>query len=425
MLSSRILRKRLKLFQFCRISSYLLLGILSLSAGGQAQATSGRPIPASFFGMHVHYYGSTYPWPSVPFGAYRNWDNGTRWSQTNTAPGVFDWTRIDYWLAQLKQHNPAIVVGFTLGYTPSWASTNRTDGQCDEGTGACDLPADLNADGSGTNATWKAWITALAMHVNDPTYLQTHQKISWYEIWNEWYRNDRVLPGTRFASISVRASYEQIVRMTEDARCIITGKGTVLGVPCTSTGIDPNALIVAPSTSGHWVLSRHVMQNFLYCNGTLPGGVTCTTGTRGSAAVDVINAHFYEIISNGSNPENIGSDIIAYKGVLSAADQVKPLYSDETAPGQRDFGGSTGTNDDLQAAYLARMGLVASGAGMDQWYWYAWNGLFPRALNPYGTVTKAMTAYGVLYDWLVGASFAAPCSAVGTIWTCNVKRVSS
>jgi len=312
-------------------------------------------------------------------------------------------------------------VGFTMGSTPNWASSNKTDGQCDEGTGGCDLPADINRDGSGTNATWKAWVTALAKHVNDPTYLQKHHKINWYEPWNEWYRNDRVLPGTKFASISVRATYAQMVRMTEDARCIITGKGSVRGVPCTLPAIDPNAKITTPSTSGHWSLGRQVMQNFLYCNAPLPAGVTCTTGKRGSAAVDVINSHFYEIVSNGTQAEAVGADVVAYKNMMSLGDRAKPLYSDETAMGEQDFGGSTGTNQDLQAAYLARMALVAAGAGMDQFYWYAWNGLFPRALNPDGTTTKAVVAYRSLYGWLVGATYSAPCSAVSSLWTCDLS----
>jgi len=419
-------RDSLKKLPFCRFNLCVLLGLLTICLTSEAQRTmqasvaTGKPVPASFFGLHIHFYGDTYPWPSVPFGAYRNWDNGTRWSQTNTSPGVFNWTRLDYWLAQLKKRNPGSSVGFTMGSTPNWASSNKTDGQCDEGTGACDLPADLNADGSGTNATWKAWVTALAKHVNDPVYLQAHHKINWYEPWNEWYRNDRVLPGTKFASISVRATYPQMVRMTEDARCIITGKGSIGGVPCTLTAIDPNAQIATPSTSGHWALGRQVMLNFLYCNAPLPAGVICTTGNRCSAAVDIINSHFYEILGNGSQPENIGSDVVAYKAMLSSTDRAKPLFSDENAMGQQDMGGSTGTNEDSQAAFLARLILTAAGAGMDQTYWYAWNGLFPRALNPNGVVTQAVTAYGVLYNWLVGATYSAPCSVAGTVWTCNL-----
>ena len=50
---------------------------------------------------------------------------------------------------------------------------------------------------------------------NNPTYLQTHAHIQYWESWNEWYRNN-VVNTTPPVFYSVRATYAQMVRMTED-----------------------------------------------------------------------------------------------------------------------------------------------------------------------------------------------------------------
>jgi len=51
-------------------------------------------------------------------------------------------------------------VMFTFAGTPAWASSNPTDTFCDNGTGGCYLPSDINLDGSGTNQTLVDAITA-------------------------------------------------------------------------------------------------------------------------------------------------------------------------------------------------------------------------------------------------------------------------
>src|ERR1035441_3929441 len=89
---------------------------------------------------------------------------------------------------------------------------------------------------AGTSAIWKAWIRAIATHANNPTYLQTHAHIKYWEIWNE--------PD---ASFYWAGTFAQLARLTEDANCIITGRGMIhesgngTATPCTATAIDPTA----------------------------------------------------------------------------------------------------------------------------------------------------------------------------------------
>jgi hypothetical protein len=210
-------------------------------------------------------------------------------------------------------------VMYTLSRTPPWAENpvndptglNGTDcnyyisGSPDQSrsAGQCMPPIDLNADGSGANQLWKNWVSAIATKVNDPTYLANHAHIKYWEPWNEWYRSTVLIPNYS-GLLSFQGTYAQMVRLTEDVRCTITGKGTIhnypaagQSTPCTATAIDPNAVIVSPSLSPEFQGGIDVTQNFLYCSGTgshapAPGS-QCTTGNAGSQAIDVMNYHMY------------------------------------------------------------------------------------------------------------------------------------
>ncbi len=178
--------------------------------------TSG--IPAAFMGMDMHGGIITrQPWPSEPFGALRLWDSDVSWSNVNLAPGVYDWTALDKWLAKASLHNVDTL--YTFGRTPAWASSNPTDTSCGFAPGACDPPNDLNLDGTGSNQHWKDFVTAIATH----NLNSTTGHIKYWEIWNE-----AANPPTWTGSVA------QTVRMAQDARQIILG-------------IDPQAIILSPS----------------------------------------------------------------------------------------------------------------------------------------------------------------------------------
>src|SRR5580658_912687 len=181
--------------------------------------------------------------PTVSYGMQRFWDSPPlQWPSINTAPGVFDFSNLDAALAQDYSSGVSEAL-YTLARTPPWITSQPTDTTCNYqlpatggGNGECYPPSDLNPDGSGTNATWKAWITAIAQHANgqdgNPTYLTNHAHIRYWEIWNE--------PDT---AAFWSGSIAQLARLTEDANCIITGRGLIhqsgngTGTPCTATAI--------------------------------------------------------------------------------------------------------------------------------------------------------------------------------------------
>ncbi len=414
-----------------RVCTILAVLLWLVSCGGTSPHSSfvtpptpRPPAPsAELFAQHIQALKT--PWPSVAFKEVRMWSNvdAARWANINTGPGIYDFSVVDAFLNEFYLNGISDVL-YTIGQVPGWASINPADINCDFAVqtnttaGGCDLPSDIAVDGTGTDATYINFVTAIAKHVNDPTYLQTHAKITYWEPWNEWYRNPKVYPGTLQDHTSINATYAQMVRMTEDLRCTITGKGSVNGSPCTATAIDPKALIVSPSDGEDTGPSLSVFQNFLYCSGTGNGapiaGSKCTTGSRGSTAVDVINTHFYEPPSMGLQPETLITDVAAYNNVLSTTDKAKPFWSGE---------GSWGEDEkypdlDLQAAWVARYYLSGWSAGLQRMYWYAYDSpKYGQLWN--GSLNKAGQAYNTLNKWSLGANLSS-CSANGSVWTCNV-----
>jgi hypothetical protein len=404
--------------------------------GGSVSKNAVTPPPppannAAFFGMHLQVIST--PWPSIGFGSVRVWSNSSaaRWAQINPSDGVYDFSVLDTFLAEFYEHGITDVL-YTVGEVPVWASSNPSDTACDFATkpseyGGCDLPNDLNLDGTGTDQTFINFITAIAQHVNDPTYLQTHAHIQYWEPWNEIWRDNLINP-VPYKHTSVRATYAQLIRMAQDLRCTITGTGVVNGVPCTATPIDSTALILSDSDTNDDVDAGGplhngavmVFQNYLYCNGTgsfAPiSGSYCTTGTAGSAVSDIINAHFYEG-GAGALPENLAVDVPVFTSVLSATDSAKPFWS-----GEGSWNKDANVPDpDIAASWVARYYLVGWSTKLSRLYWYGYDSSQDGTLwTPGGGLNLAGVAYGQVYNWIVGSTLTTPCSATGTIWTCGL-----
>jgi len=193
-------------------------------------------------------------------------------------------------------------VTLVLSRTPAWAVTTAQDGDssCNyyggSGSpynGACYAPNGtgigndnhLAPDGTGDDLIWRYWVTAIATEVNSLGTGYAHVK--YWEIWNEfdrnatskgavsWYANT-----TQGTCISPCPTPDQLIRMTQDARCIIEGNGYVdnyNGNPstaCDNLGwgppIDTTARIVAPSLTagGPPQGPPQALKCFLYCDQT-------------------------------------------------------------------------------------------------------------------------------------------------------------
>jgi hypothetical protein len=439
-----------------------LIGMLAC-AGSSCFAQVGQSqIPASFFGIHIATLPSIFPL-KITYGNYRNLASGQAWWHLNTcnpphsprdcqsnpvANSSFNFDTLDVILAHVKNAG-ANDVFFTLSGTPTWAAAyTPPQGTCTLPPAGCILPPDINPDGSGTNAVWDNWVEHIATHVNDPTYLQTHAHVKYWEPWNEVF-SDHLISFCCSVQSSL-GTYAQHLRLTEDTRCLIVGTGTVhnypsagSATPCSSylashgySAIDPGAQIVLSSMAPGGAGSQELrfVQNFLYCNNNpkrdLGSTTSCTwSGGRNwmSAAVDIINFHLYIDKEQPEADLPIGSAnnwVGAIKGILSAEDRSKPLWNGEGGCGTpasrnpRHIWGDSYAN----AAFVIRYAALLWSAGVTENFWFVYNNQ-PVPWSPLadaGTLLPAGTAFNAAYQWLVGSTPAANpfCSNEGTIWTC-------
>ena len=412
--------------------------MVALAGTGTA---GGTPMPAAFWGMHVNKYPS-YPL-QIPYGQFRSWDPGeSQWPNVETCQAAsgspsdscFTWTGLDTQQADLKNAGINDVL-YTLSRTPAWGSSNESDANCDyyglgaQYHGACYPPTDLNSDGTGTNQIWKAWVTAVATHVNNSAYLQTHAHIKYWEIWNEFYRSTTL--GTYNACagcLSWQGTYNQLVRLTEDARCIITGTGTIHNTPsfgssmaCSATPIDSTAEIVAPSTAANYPGGIKALQNFLYCNNS--PAAACTVGSAGAAAVDIINTHLY---ATTETPETVAStEIPNLRAALQSAELAKPLWNGEGSWGITTNSGNIWTDSYSRAGFIARYFALNWSAGVTENFWYSYDTDEGQLYN--GSVIRPeSTAWTSTYNWLVGAvpTQAPFCQTTGTVYFCDFGRAN-
>ena len=85
-----------------------------------ARLTYDRPVPASFFGMHIHHAGGATPWPEVPFAEWRLWDAGVAWPSIEPRRGQWQFAELDRYV-DLAQH-AGVGLLLPLGLSPGWAS---------------------------------------------------------------------------------------------------------------------------------------------------------------------------------------------------------------------------------------------------------------------------------------------------------------
>ena len=369
---------------------------LNLPLSGTALAAG---IPATFFGMHINW--ASTPWPNVPVGSQRLWDTETGWSQINTAAGVYDWTTLDARVHAALAANADVL--YDLARTPGWAQCSNSDTSCgsgdrtiicnyanmtgEAGPGQCFPPNDLKTDGSGTNQHWVDWVTAVATRYKG--------QIKYYEIWNE-----------PTISTMWQGSDAQLVRMTQDAHCIIAGTGCSSQSTYTQTGIDPSAGVTTPA--------------FVSAPGGLDVGPALDNylNAGGGPYVDVIAFHAY-VAYLSHQPELVVSETASVQSVMASySQQNKPVFNTEGGWGAQ----KSMPDPDLQASWLARYHILQQSSGLARSYWYSWDGIVTPLWSKTGGTEAGGATFGEIQNWLVGATLSSACSSQGTVWTCGYTR---
>ncbi len=348
------------------------------STGGSNNAA--QPISPDWFAMHVLWQSS--PWPStvgLPFSSWRTVSSNVKWSDINTAPGVYDWTYFDRWMSEISANGQSVL--YTMYYTPSWASQCPAC-VCNQGTqapGGCYAPVDLNADGTGTDKHLKDFVTALMQHVGPG-------KIKYIEIWNE-----PNIPSEYAGTVP------QLVSMARDVRQI-------------AQSYDPQVEITSPPETGDGKHSAFMT----YLGQFLAAG--------GGNYVDVMGMHGYV-----QNPEDIVQRVNAATSEMQQYGQSgKPLFITEgswccdTKP----------IPTAQQPGFSFRLELVQLSTAVKKFYLYAYDS--PQEGNFWNTKTGQLTptgiAYQLTYNWLVGATMTQPCQAQSggsPIWSCTFTKPGS
>ena len=334
------------------INSPLSNGFLSLSA------PDGTAVSEQYFGMHVGFVDPGTPWPAVPFGTWRLWDANVTWKDLEPQKGVWDFSRLDSFVAQAQAHKVDVIL--TLALTPQWAS-QRPNEPSSYTPGTAAPPVDIN--------DWINYVQTVAARYKG--------RIAYYEMWNEVN-----VPGTWTGTAA------DIVRLQQAAYT-------------TLKSVDPGAqLISANLTASNGLALMKQLLNLGYAN-----------------SADIIGYHFYV---TPSQPEAIATLYSQVSSLLGQHGVNKPIWNTETswmAPST-----FATEDDAAAATVRALLVGRSSGMERFLWYeWdnHCCITLFMTEADN-ATPTRAALAYANLQRWLVG-NVLSPCRTDGdSTWSCDL-----
>lgn len=275
----------------------------------------------SLYGMHVIDIQNPAAWPTIAFGGIRLWDTSTSWADLEKSPGVFKWDALDQAVSVAEGFGKKDIL-MVLGGTPAWASADPSPNALPY-PGAAGMPTNL--------AWWDEWVTNVATRYKG--------RISSYQVWNE-------------ANLSTFSTMTpaQMADLTKRAYDIIKG-------------IDPAALVVAPSTG------TRLTSAF---NKFYPPFLT-ELAARGWP-VDVFAAHTYPA-SLGTPTDRAALVKMWLLALHAAGAPARPLWDTEINFGLAGPGPLNPDQDIVgaqAASWTVRMYLDSLRYGISRTYWYSW-----------------------------------------------------
>jgi hypothetical protein len=317
--------------------------------------------------MHIHYGGcpreySSTPWPSVHFAAWRLWDANVAWNELEPKKGDWHFDRLDSYVELAKAHNVDILL--TLGKTPTWASARPTEASPYGQSGSAAEPQDIE--------DWKNYIRTVASRYKG--------KIRHYEIWNEPNLAD-------FFSGTVR----QMLTLAREAYKILKD-------------IDPDVIVVSPSATAAngipWLESYFSL--------------------GGTEYADIIGYHFYVF---ADPPEAMVPLIRTVKETMKRYGAGNKALWDTEAGWSKP---KLFSSENEAAAYVVRAYILNWAAGVDQFYWYAWDNHCWVTLEMTGrdnrSLKPAAIAYSQIQKWLIGSRMIAIGQDTRGTWVAKIRR---
>jgi hypothetical protein len=325
-------------------------------------------VPASYFGLHIHHAGSGTAWPSVAFAGWRLWDTYAVWPWLEPTRGDRQWDALDRLIQLAGEHHVEVLL--PLGLSPTWASARPSEPSPYGRPGSAAEPANLE--------DWGRHVEAVVSRYAGRVHL--------YEIWNEPNLREFYTGDVAHMIELCRSAYDIIRR------------------------VDPAARVVSPAAAG--------MEGVPWLDRFLTAG--------GARCFDVVGTHLY--VWPGP-PEDMLPLIARIQDVLRAHGVGdRPLWNTETgwyiAPASAPAGNPhPGALDETAAAAtLARALVLARAAGVERFYWYAWDNEDMGLAERNGHVRAPGRALAEVQRWLVGASLDGCRRATDGTWTCGLRR---
>lgn len=250
------------------------------------------------FGLHVNELGTHNTWPELGQTTVRLWGQPTMWMDLEPSQNAWAWNSgydsLTYHMDYIQRNRPTADVIYTLGQTPTWASSNPTLNTCSysyRAPGVCAPPKNLGGDW----ADWKDYVKTVATrHLG---------KIKYYEVWNE--------PGV--ANFFNAANDPADPNKPNPKNSAATMAAMACAAKDALKSADPNNTyglkLVGPAVTGLW------MDEFVEA-----GGADC---------VDILNFHAYV---SPTSAENTLSTVTANIKFMMADYLLtdKPLWNTET-----------------------------------------------------------------------------------------------
>ena len=304
--------------------------------------------------------------PSAPIAAVNLTTSQVYWNQVETAPGVYDFARLDSIVSTSEQRGAQPVL--VLGFTPAFHAA-----QPESATARATMP-DLEA--------WRAWVTAVVERYGS--------RID-YQIWPE--------PNIVGNWTGTPA---QMALLTAVAGEIVHDRA-------------PEALVVGPATTLRLPPQQRWMDEFW------------STRVGGAPVADRVDAVALDPFPLEEGTPEDGLALVCRAGEILAARGVDlPVWTNEINYGVPSGGGATDVEhyaDDRQAAVVARTYVLHAAMGIDRVYWLGWFSSPGMAVEMErdGAVTPAGRAYSVVHDWLAGGPRPV-CRIDRGVHTCLVDR---
>jgi hypothetical protein len=293
---------------------------------------AGAPIGADF--------------PRAPITAVNLTTAGVYWNEVETAPGRYDFARLDDIVATSEDRHAQPML--LLGFTPAFHARRPRSS-----TAATTMPDEV---------AWRAWLTTVVDRYGDRLD---------YQVW----------PEANIVS-NWSGTPEQMARLTAVAGEVIHAHA-------------PDAVVVAPATTLRLSSQRQWMSRFW------------STQVAGSPVADRVDAVALDPFPlEDGTPEDALDLICKARHILAKHAGDLPLWTNEINYGVPS-GGALGVEpypDAKQAAVVARTYLLQAAMGIDRVYWLGWfsyDGVAVEMVRD-GLTTAAGRSFITVHDWLAG-----------------------